>query len=105
MKLFELPRVVGSYKGKEIVSGIGRFGPFLKYDSKFISLGKEKDPRTVDLENSIEIIEEHFKKEKEKIIKEFPKEGIQILNGRFGAYIKRGKDIFKIPTGTRPEIS
>jgi DNA topoisomerase-1 len=103
LKLFELPRVVGSYKGKEIVSGIGRFGPFLKYDSKFISLSKEKDPRTVDLENSIEIIEEHFKKEKEKIIKEFPKEGIQILNGRFGAYIKRGKDNFKIPKGTDPK--
>ena len=103
LKLFELPRVVGSYKGKEIVSGIGRFGPFLKYDSKFISLGKEKDPRTVDLENSIEIIEEHFKKEKEKIIKDFPKEGMQILNGRFGAYIKRGKDNFKIPKGTDPK--
>ena len=61
------------------------------------------DPRTIDLENCIRLIEEHVKKEKEKFIKDFPNEGIQVLNGRFGAYIKKGKENYKIPKGTDPQ--
>lgn len=103
LKLFELPRVVGTYNDKEVSCAIGRFGPFIKYDGGFISLGKDMDPRTIDLENCIRLIEEHAKKEKEKFIKDFPKEGIQVLNGRFGAYIKKGKENYKIPKGTEPQ--
>jgi DNA topoisomerase-1 len=103
LKLFELPRLVGTYNDKEVSCAIGRFGPFIKYDGGFISLGKDMDPRTIDLQNCIRLIEEHAKKEKEKFIKDFPKEGIQILNGRYGAYIKKGKENYKIPKGTEPQ--
>jgi len=103
LKLFDLPRVVGIYNEKEVSCAIGRFGPFIKYNGGFISLGKGNDPRTIDLQGCITIIEEHIRKEKEKFIKEFPKEGIQVLNGRFGAYIKKGKDNFKIPKGSDPK--
>ena len=100
IKLFELPRTVGEYNGKKITAAVGRFGPYIKYDSKFVSLGKLYDPRTIDEDTAIALIEEHQKKEAEKFIAEFPAEDIQVLNGRFGAYIKHGGQNYKIPKGT-----
>lgn len=102
LKLFELPRVVGTHQGEEIVCAIGRFGPYLRYKGKFISLGKENDPYTIGLEPSIQLIVEHAKKEAQKLIQDFPEIEAQVLNGRFGPYIKKGKDNFKIPKGTDP---
>lgn len=103
LKLFELPRTVGVYNNKDIIAAVGRFGPYIKYDGGFISIGKDNDPRTIDLETCKALIESHSKKEAEKLIKDFPKEGIQILNGRFGAYLKKGKSNIKIPKGTDPK--
>lgn len=103
LKLFDLPRSVGSYKEKEIIAAIGRFGPYIKYNGGFISIGKDNDPHTIDIDTCIKLIESHAKKESEKLIKGFPDEGIEILNGRFGAYIKKGKENFKIPKGTDPK--
>lgn len=100
LKLFELPRTVGEYEGKPIVTAIGRFGPYLRYDGKFVSLGKSYDPYTVDLETSVRLIREHEKKEAEKFIASFPEQDIQVLNGRFGAYIKHAGENYKIPKGT-----
>ena len=100
IKLFELPRTVGQYNGKPIVAAVGRFGPYLKYNSKFVSLGKTYDPRTIDEQTAIAVIEEHAKKEAEKFIANFEAEDIQVLNGRFGAYIKHGGENYKIPKGT-----
>lgn len=102
LKLFELPRNIGSLDGEDIICAIGRFGPYLRYKGKFISLGKENDPYTIDLEKSIEIITEHTKKEAQKLIQDFPELDAQVLNGRFGPYIKKGKENFKIPKGTDP---
>ena len=100
LKLFDLPREVGKYNDKVIVAAIGRFGPYLRYNSTFTSIGKGYDPITITLEEAIELIEVKVKKDAEKLIKEFPDSNIQILNGRFGAYLKKGKDNFKIPKGT-----
>lgn len=100
LKLFELPRTVGEYNGKPMVAAVGRFGPYIKYDGKFVSLGKAYDPRTIDAESAIALIEEHARKEAEKFIAEFPAEDIQVLNGRFGAYIKHAGQNYKIPKGT-----
>ena len=100
LKLFELPRTVGEYEGKAITAAIGRFGPYIKYGSKFVSLGKLHDPRTVDEQTAIELILEHEKKEAQKFIAHFEAEDIQVLNGRFGAYIKHGGENYKIPKGT-----
>lgn len=102
MKLFALPRTVGDYKGKEIIASSGRFGPYLKYEGKFISMGKDHSPYSIDLETSIFIIEENSRKEEQKLIKSFASDGIDILNGRFGPYIKKGKDNYKIPKGKDP---
>ncbi|MFA6335440.1 MAG: type I DNA topoisomerase [Bacteroidales bacterium] len=103
LKLFDLPRSVGLYNGNEIIAAVGRFGPYIKYNGGFISIGKENDPHNIELETCKMLIDAHVKKEAERLIKEFPKEGIAILNGRFGAYIKKGKNNIKIPKGTDPK--
>ena len=100
LKLFELPRTVGEYNGKVIVAAVGRFGPYIRHDGKFISLGKLYDPHTVDLQTAINLIEEHARKEAEKFIAHFEAEDIQVLNGRFGAYLKHGGENYKLPKGT-----
>ncbi len=102
LKLFELPRTVGEYNGKTIVAAIGRFGPYIRHDGKFISLGKLYDPHTIDEQSAIGLIEEHARKEAEKFIAHFQDEDIQVLNGRFGAYIKHGGENYKLPKGTDP---
>ncbi|MDD2594541.1 MAG: type I DNA topoisomerase [Bacteroidales bacterium] len=102
LQLFELPRHVGKYYEYDITAAIGRFGPYIKYNSSFVSLGKKYDPYTITEEEAIGLIEEHIKKEKEKFIAEFPEHHIQILNGRFGAYIKQDKSNYKIPRNTDP---
>lgn len=103
MKLFDLPRKVGVLNEKEIIVAIGRFGPYIKYNSSFISLGKEHNPYTIDIETCISLIENNAVRESQKTIKVFEKEGIEILNGRFGAYIKfKGKN-YKIPKGKKAE--
>lgn len=103
LKLFELPRDVGEFEGKKIVAAIGRFGPYIRYNSKFVSLGKLYDPHTIELDTAIELIREHDRKEAAKFIAEFPEQDIQILNGRFGAYIKHSGANYKIPKGTDPK--
>lgn len=102
LKLFELPRVVGEYNNQEIICAIGRFGPYIKYEGSFISLGKDNNPYDIDIDKCIEIIDNHKIKEAQKHIKSFPEQDIQLLNGRFGPYIKRGKDNFKIPKNIEP---
>ena len=101
LKLFELPRTVGSYQGQTITASIGRFGPYVKYGSSFVSLGKTLDPHSVTEEEAIALIEEHNLKESNKHIATFG--DIEVLNGRFGPYIKQGKNNYKIPKGRAAE--
>ncbi|MDR2586036.1 MAG: type I DNA topoisomerase [Prevotellaceae bacterium] len=102
LQLFQLPRNLGNHQDKEVICSTGRFGPYIKYNSKFISLGKKDDPYTVTIDRAIEIINEALEKEREKLIKHFETEGIQILNGRFGPYISHNKNNYKIPKGQDP---
>jgi len=104
LKLFELPRSVGEYEGKDVGIGIGRFGPYIKHDGKFISLPKAYDPYSINIEDAIPLIEDKRLKDAQKTIKVFPEdEGLQILNGRYGPYIAYKKNNYKIPKGTAPE--
>lgn len=103
LKLFELPRIVGEFEGEEILCASGRFGPYIKFKGTFISIGKANDPYTIDLDTCIELIHNHSKKESEKTIKSFPEKNIEILNGKFGAYIKFDGKNYKIPKGTDPK--
>ena len=88
LELFKLPRQIGEYEGKTVTIGTGRFGPYAQHDGKYTSLGRDYDPMTITLEEAIELIEAKRKKESEKHIKSFDERpGLQILNGRWGAYI------------------
>ena len=102
LQLFALPRVVGSFEGEEITTAIGRFGPYVKHAGKFVSLAKGQDPYTITEEQAIALIEESRSKDAKKIIADFPASGIQVLNGRYGPYIKHGKENYKIPRKTDP---
>jgi DNA topoisomerase I len=104
LELFKLPRQVGEYEEEEVVAAIGRFGPYLRHKGKFYSLGKEDDPLNVPIERSIEIIDAKRKQDAEKTIKNFEEdETMQVLNGRYGPYIKAGKKNVKIPKDKTPE--
>ncbi len=104
LDLFKFPRNVGTYEGGELTVAIGRFGPYVRHQNKFYSLGKNDDPLTIDETRAIEIIEEKRKKDREKIIKTFEEnKEVQVLNGRWGPYISIGKKNYKIPKGTEPK--
>ncbi|UCS92366.1 type I DNA topoisomerase [Echinicola marina] len=98
MELFKLPRDVGMFEDKKIVAAIGRFGPYIRHDSKFVSLGKELDPLSITEAEAIQLIKDKREADAKKHIKSFDENpDIQILNGRWGPYIKFGKNNFKIP--------
>ena len=104
LKLFELPRTVGEYEGKVVVAAIGRFGPFIRHDGKFVSIPKDKNPISITLEEAIELIQQKRAKDENRFIKKFEEEPeLEILNGRYGPYIAyKGKN-YRIPkTGYTP---
>jgi DNA topoisomerase-1 len=104
LEVFKLPRVIGEYEEDDLTVAIGRFGPYIRHANKFYSLAKTDDPMTIDMERAIELIEDKKKKDKEKTIKLFDEDdSIQVLNGRYGAYIKKGRGNFRIPKGTDPK--
>ena len=102
LKLFELPRTVGQYKGIDIVCTKGRFGPYIKYGDKNISLPRGTDPLKVDLETCIKLIDESENKKSGGIIAEYTDSDIQVIDGAYGPYIKHAGSNYKIPRGTDP---
>ena len=103
LELFKLPRVAGTFEDKEVVAAIGRFGPYLRHDGKFYSLKKEYDPHTVSEEDAIIVIEAKRVADAEKFIKVFDEDPtFQILNGRWGPYLKAGKKNVKLPKDRDP---
>lgn len=97
LKLFDFPRVIGEIDGKDVTVGIGRFGPYVRYDGSFVSIPKEIPPASLTIDEARELIESKQDKDRKKIIKNFSEEGIQILNGNYGPYIKKGRVNYKIP--------
>lgn len=103
LELFKLPRTLGESNGKVVKASVGRFGPYVQYDKLFVSIPKDKDPYTITLEEALSLIKDKEEANANRLIMEFEKEGIQVLNGRYGPYIKKGKDNYKIPKGTSAE--
>ena len=102
LKAFELPRVVGQTDdGKDIQTNVGRFGPYIKVDSLFVSI-KPLDPHTITLDEAKELYAAKLKTEAEKNIADFG-DGIKVLNGRYGPYITDGKKNAKIPKDDDPK--
>lgn len=103
LELFKLPREVGMFEDKPVVVNIGRFGPYVLHDKKFVSIPKPEDPYTITGERAIELIKAKREADANKTIKEFTENpDIKVLNGRFGPYIKAGKKNVKIPKDKVP---
>lgn len=104
LDLFKLPRVAGEFEGKEMTVAIGRFGPYVRHNSIFVSLKKEDDPMTVTADRCIELILAKRQAEIDKYIKTFPENPeVQLLNGRWGPYLVIGDNNFKLPKGIDPK--
>ncbi len=100
IKLFELPRNVGKHNGTDIICTKGRFGPYIKYGDKNISLPRNSDPLKIDLESCIQLIEQAAAKQPNAIIAAFEESDIQVIDGNYGPYIKHAGRNYKIPKGT-----
>ncbi|WP_339735746.1 type I DNA topoisomerase [uncultured Sunxiuqinia sp.] len=105
LDLFKLPRDLGEYEDKKVSVAIGRFGPYIRHDNKFVSLEKDvDDPYTIKLDRAIELIEAKREKDRKALIKTFDEEPeLRILNGRWGPYISYKKKNYKIAKGTEAE--
>ena len=109
LKLFELPRTVGFLDGKPVTAAIGRFGPYVKHESLFVSIPKELSPLTITLDEARELIELKREADANRLIREFPEmPGLQVLNGRYGPYLaykepkaRKAKN-YRLPKGTDP---
>ncbi|MCM1483993.1 MAG: type I DNA topoisomerase [Muribaculaceae bacterium] len=98
LKLFELPRTLGTFEDKDVTVAVGRFGPYVKHAGKFVSIPKDIAPTAITLEQAIELIEAKRMADAQKIVKTFPDDAdMQILNGRYGVYISYRNSNYKIP--------
>ena len=98
LKLFEFPRTIGEYEGTDVTVAIGRFGPYIKHNDKFVSIPKEYAPAAITLEEAIQLIVDKRDAETKKVVKTFAEDAdMQILNGRYGIYIAYKKSNYKIP--------
>ena len=102
LECFKLPRTLGANEnGEEVQSNVGRFGPYVRIGKEFFSLPKDLGPMDVELEQALVIIKEGREAKAKKTILQF--DDIEVLNGRYGPYIKKGKDNYRIPKGVEAE--
>ena len=98
LNLFRLPRSLGDFDGGEMIVGVGKFGPYIRYKNKFFSLKKGiDDPYIVTFERAVEIIQEKIENDKQKVLKDFG--DIMLLNGRYGPYLAKDKLNYRLPKG------
>ena len=103
LDLFKLPRSLGEDEDQEVIVAIGKFGPYVRHNSKFYSLKKDYDPYSIDLDEAVEVLEAKRKSDSEKVIKIFnDNSDYQILNGRWGPYLKAGKKNIRLPKDRDP---
>ncbi len=104
LELFKLPRQLGATpEGEPLEVNIGRFGPYVRYGGKFVSLKGGDDPYTLSLERALELVAEHKTMNAGKVIQAFADAAVQVLRGRFGPYITDGKRNARVPKGREPE--
>ncbi|GIK35634.1 MAG: DNA topoisomerase 1 [Gammaproteobacteria bacterium] len=104
LALFQLPRKLGTTAdGEPVQASVGRFGPYVQYGKKYVSLKPPDDPYTVTLERALQVIEEKKVADANRLILDFPEAGIQVLNGRYGPYITDRERNARIPKGEDPK--
>jgi DNA topoisomerase-1 len=104
LELFKLPRTLGqTADGQSISASVGRFGPYIRYGDKYVSIRGEDDPYTIELPRALELIEEKKLADANRIIRNFEADGIQVLNGRYGPYITDKSRNARVPKDTDPK--
>jgi DNA topoisomerase-1 len=106
LKLFDLPRTLGTHEDKDVIAAIGRFGPYIKVKSTFVSIKKDSGltPEEITLEQALELYKNKLEEDKKKLISEFKEDDtLRVLNGRYGPFIKFGKKNIRIPKGQEAE--
>ncbi len=104
LDLFKLPRKLGETEdGEPVSASIGRYGPYVRYGNKFVSIRGEDDPYTIQLDRALELIVEKKIEDANRLIRDFPDEGIQILRGRYGPYITNKEKNARVPKDREPE--
>ena len=105
LKLFDLPRILGEHNGEVVKVNIGRFGPYVQVGKRFSSIPKDEDPLSMDLDRAVELDTLKLEEAAKALIKTFEENpDVQLLNGRYGAYLKIGKNNYKLPKDAQPEI-
>lgn len=103
LELFKLPRLMGETpEGEEVQVNIGRFGPYVRFGSRFVSIPKDEDPYRISRERALELVQEKKVADANRIINDFGN-GVQVLNGRYGPYVTDGSKNAKIPKDTEPK--
>ncbi len=104
LELFKLPRKLGETPdGLSVSASVGRFGPYVRYGDKYVSIRGDDDPYTIELPRALELIEQKKKEDAERIIQDFPDDGIQVLNGRYGPYITNKAKNARVPKDREPK--
>jgi DNA topoisomerase-1 len=104
LELFKLPRKLGETPdGLPVSASVGRFGPYVRYGDKYVSIRGDDDPYTIELPRALELIEEKKIADANRIILDFEEEGIQVLNGRYGPYITNKKKNARVPKDREPK--
>ena len=103
LELFRLPRNLGEFEGTEVSVGTGRFGPYIRHDKFYVSLTGVADPLTITFEEAVRLIQNKRESESRKVLKTFPSNpDMEIMNGRYGAYIAYQGSNYKIPKNMEP---
>jgi DNA topoisomerase-1 len=98
LNLFKLPREIGEHDGLPLKANIGRFGPYIQHGKVFVSIPKDEDPMTIAFARAVELLQSKLEEDSNKLVKSFPeRDDVQILNGKWGVYLKIGKNNFKLP--------
>ena len=103
LELFRLPRTLGEFEGSEVSVGTGRFGPYIRHDKFYVSLTGVADPLTITLDEAVRLIQNKRESESKKVLKTFPgNPDMEVMNGRYGAYIAYQGSNYKIPKNMDP---
>jgi DNA topoisomerase-1 len=105
LELFKLPRKLGETPdGLSVSASVGRFGPYIRFGDKYVSIKGEDDPYTIELPRALELIEEKKIVDANRIIRDFEDDGIQVLNGRYGPYITDKSKNARVPKDRDPKL-